>query len=477
MTTRLQVRRVLLITLLLNLLVAFGKIALGILTGALAITADGFHSLTDGAGNIAGLIANVYANQPPDDDHPYGHRRFESLAALLIGGLLLLTAWEMVQGVFERLQAPVVPDVTPLTFAVLGLTLVINIGVSRYQIRAGKRLKSEILLADAKNTRADVFVTLSVIFTTFIMLLTGWVWVDVVAALIVVVLIGRAAWQIVQETGGVLVDRAPYSPDELRVLAADVPGVQRVVRARSRGAADSVHIDIDVQVAREMTAAHTAAIAQTIRQRLQAHVGGISEVEVHFVPCRDGVRDVALAVRARADALGLATHDVLLSSAGPHITLEMHVEVAPNQTLEQAHAQVYELETALYADLPQIDRIETHIEPVRPVQTSADDAALHQKADDLEQQSRDLLAQQYPAVAWHDIRVRPMHHGFALTLHAALPAQMTIEAAHNIAEAAETTLRGQLTAIKRVTIHTEPYDHDGALQQTTWVNNQTAFIG
>jgi len=90
--TRKQVRTVLGVTLLLNLGVAFGKILLGSITGALAITADGFHSLTDGAGNVAGLVANIYASQPPDDDHPYGHRRFETLAALLIGALLLLTA-------------------------------------------------------------------------------------------------------------------------------------------------------------------------------------------------------------------------------------------------------------------------------------------------------------------------------------------------------------------------------------------------
>ena len=89
---RKQVEQVLSFTLILNLLVAVGKIVVGLMSGALAITADGVHSLTDGAGNIAGLVAIRIADRPPDDNHPYGHRKFETLSALLIGGLLLLTA-------------------------------------------------------------------------------------------------------------------------------------------------------------------------------------------------------------------------------------------------------------------------------------------------------------------------------------------------------------------------------------------------
>jgi cation diffusion facilitator family transporter len=281
--TRQQVRHVLIVTLVLNLLVAFGKIALGWFTGALAITADGFHSLTDSAGNIGGLIANWAAARPPDADHPYGHRRFETMAALLIGALLLLTAWEIVQSVLERLQhATTTPVITPLTLVVLIGTLCINIGVSTYQIAAGKRLKSEILLADAKNTRADVFVTISVLVSSILVTITSWAWLDAVAALVVVALIGKAAWEIVAQTGQVLVDTAPYSPDELSEIIADVPHVSEVVRSRCRGPRDAVHIDMDVCVPPEMTVQQTNRITSMIRERLETELDGVAEVEVHF---------------------------------------------------------------------------------------------------------------------------------------------------------------------------------------------------
>jgi cation diffusion facilitator family transporter len=451
---RLQVRRVLLITLLLNMAVAAGKIVLGSITGALAITADGFHSLTDGTGNIAGLIGNHFASLPPDDDHPYGHRRYETLAALLIGGLLLLTAWEIGSGALERLHASAVPTITPLSFGVLIITLIINIGVSRYQMAAGNRLKSEVLLADAKNTSSDVWVTLSVIFSTALVALTGWWWLDIAAALLVMGLIGRAALQILGQTGKVLVDTAPVTPEKLIGYLPALPGVLDILRARSRGTADAMQIDIDVQVAPAMTAEQTTQIAAVIREKLTEKLTGIEEIEVHFVAQHTTTADAALIARAYADRLGLTTHEVRLLGA----TLEMHVEVPPGQTLQQAHQQVSTLEATLQDALPTIAQVVTHIEPAFPVVTANQDTTEDENCTRLKYQVLALLAQHYPSIGWHDACVHATPGSFALTLHAALPAEISIEAAHSIAESAETLLRSQLPQLARVTIHTEPED-------------------
>lgn len=287
-TVRRQVRHVLLVTLILNLLVAFGKIAVGMLTGALAITADGFHSLMDGASNIVGLVANHLAAQPPDEDHPYGHRRFETLAALVIAALLLLTAWEIAGAALGRLQDGIAPQLTPLAFVVMALTLVVNIGVNRYQVRQGKRLRSELLLADADNTGADVFVTLSVLVSMALVTATGQVFFDLVAALFVVALIVRAAWRILRQTSAVLVDEAPYEADQLvallRPYLSSFPGVDGIIRARSRGPLDAAQIDIDIAVSPETTTAQTARITADIRRCLCDCLDGVAEVEVHFAP-------------------------------------------------------------------------------------------------------------------------------------------------------------------------------------------------
>ncbi|MFN8448245.1 MAG: cation diffusion facilitator family transporter [Anaerolineae bacterium] len=218
------VRRVLIVTLVLNFVVAFGKIGIGLATGAISISADGFHSLMDGSANLIGLFANNIAGKPPDENHPYGHRRFETLAALAIGILLLIAAREIIGGAIERLSTGEQPEISPLIFAVMLGTLVVNLFVSRYERGEGLRLNSELLIADAANTGADVFVTISVL-VSMVLVSLGLTWADPAAALLIVVLIGRAAWQIVRKTGGVLVDTAPYPPERLTALIAQVPGV------------------------------------------------------------------------------------------------------------------------------------------------------------------------------------------------------------------------------------------------------------
>ncbi|RMG85888.1 MAG: cation transporter, partial [Chloroflexi bacterium] len=220
---------------------------------------------------------------PADDDHPYGHRRFEALATLIIGALLLFTAVEIIQGAIEHLTTGASPTITPLMFAVMVATLVINIAVNRYQVRQGKRLQSAILLADAAHTGADIAVTLSVLVSMALVAM-GWLWADVVMALAVVVFILRAAWEILRQTARILVDTAPYTPDELRDMVAHVEGVEHVVRARSRGPRDAAHIDIDIQVSPRMTVVDAANVADAIRDSLHSQLDGVDEIEVHFTP-------------------------------------------------------------------------------------------------------------------------------------------------------------------------------------------------
>jgi len=276
-----QVRRVFSVTLGLNLTVALAKIVLGAVSGVLSITADGVHSLTDASGNVAGLVGLRLAAKPPDHDHPYGHARYETIAALAIGLLLLLSAWEIVTGLLDRLSHDT-PEITPLVWAVLLVTLTINVFVSHYQSYHGRRLDSPALIADARHTQSDVWVTLAVIASTIAIALTGWGWIDIVMTLVVVALIVRAAWDIIQQTTRVLADAAPYSADEIISLIDHLPQIEAVERVRARGTPDAAHIDVDVRVSPEMTVGETADVTRAIREQLHASLEGVEEVEVHY---------------------------------------------------------------------------------------------------------------------------------------------------------------------------------------------------
>lgn len=453
-----EVRRVLVVTLVLNIIVSLSKVGIGLVSGSLAIVADGFHSLLDGINNVIALFANWFAGRPADDTHPYGHRRFETLAALGIGVALLLMAFNLVTSALDRLQNPAQsPDYTPLTFAIMVGTLLINLFVAWYERREGMRLKSELLTADASHTASDVMVTISVLISmVLIQLNLGWA--DPVAALIVVALIARTAIGILRSTANVLADAAPIPPKELQRAVEAVPAVGEVLRVRSRGTADAVLVDVDIKVPAATTAGRTEALTGAIRDSLKGQFDGIEEVEVHFTPEGQQADDPALLARALADPLGLAVHEVVLTLHDGEQALELHVEAPAESTLEQAHELVTTLEAKLRARFPALGSLTTHIEPAAPptpveVSNATDAEAIQTAAEQ-------MLRERFPEADWHDLQVTEGNGGLALTAHAGMSPTLPLPDAHEVAEMAEVLLRAEFPAITRVTLHTEPHGNE-----------------
>lgn len=458
LSNRDEIHQVLVVTLFLNVVVAVCKILIGIWSGVLSVSADGVHSLVDASSNVIALFAHRIAQRPPDADHPYGHSRFETVAALGIGAFLLLTAFELISVALDRLrQGGAAPVIAPITFVVMIATLGVNLFVTTYELRAARRLGSELLAADAAHTRSDVFVTVSVLISMVCVVLFRWAWADIVTTVVIVGFILHAAWEVLSKTGRVLVDTAPYPPDQLAAWVEALPSVEHVIRARSRGSLDAAQIDIDVQVAPEMTAAQTQSISDAIRDELATKVYGLREVEVHFVPNTDRPADYALIARARADALGLTTHEVYVRDGDDGKVMEMHVEVPPGQTLGKAHEQVSQLEADLKSRLPEVEEVITHIEPAIS-EKSASELNQITELEGFRKQVIHLLNAHFPQADWHNIEIFPTVSGFTLAMHVTLPAQITVEAAHQIAESAEVLLRAHIPLIERVTIHTEPPD-------------------
>jgi cation diffusion facilitator family transporter len=448
-----DIQRVLRQILLLNILVAVAKLAMGLATGAISMIADGFHSLIDGLSNVVAIIAQWIAARPPDKTHPYGHRRFEAIATFIIGGLLLLAAWEVLKASIGRLIDGGSPEVIPASFGVLLGTLVINIFVVLYERQRGERYHSRILLADASHTLTDVLVTCSVI-GGLVLVEAGFGWADAGLALLIVGVIMRLGWRIISESVGVLVDAAPLSAEEIGAVVRGVPQVEEALNIRSRSVGEAVHMDMEVRVAPEITADHAYQIREAIQQAVQAKFPTVTEVQVNFAPEQHRPPDYALRARAAADGLGLGVHEVIPIPSDGGVTLEMHVEVQRGLSLAAAHEQVSHLEQRLKA-AEDIREVVTHIEPASghgaPMSHS-------QIALDLRDKALGLAREVIPDADWHDATIRLALGGYALTVHCTLPGGVSVEEAHQIAEQAETRIRNDLPLIQRVTIHTEPAD-------------------
>jgi cation diffusion facilitator family transporter len=277
------VRKVLWVTLALNLAVSAGKVLVGHLSGSLAMVADGYHSLVDGSNNVIGLIVAAFAFRPPDPGHPYGHRKFETAATGFIGLALLALAWEVVSAALGRVTAPAPPEIGLLNWAVMAATIGANVFVSGYETREGRRLKSAFLLADATHTRADLYVSLGVVLS-FLAALAGLGWADPLVAVAIAAIIAWQAAQILLSAFDVLTDRAVIPAEMLEPLAAAVPGVLRVHDIRSRGRRDAVHVDLTVHLDAAMSLREAHDVADRIEAELEKAHPEIVDVVVHLEP-------------------------------------------------------------------------------------------------------------------------------------------------------------------------------------------------
>jgi cation diffusion facilitator family transporter len=274
---------VLLKVLFLNVAVAIAKIALGLTTGAVSVLSDGFHSLTDGASNIVALVGVRLASQPPDSDHPYGHRKFETMASVGILLFLLLVLVQLLWAAGERLLSPAPPHVDSMSFVVMGATFIVNLGVVMYERRAGHRLSSEVLLADAHHTQSDLFTSLTVI-GALVGVQLGLPILDPLAAVVVAGFIAYACWEIFNDTTRILADQMVIAADDIHDVVREVPQVLGCHHIRSRGSTDHVFLDLHIWMDPAMRLDEAHEISHVVKDLLMARYPQIKDAVIHIEP-------------------------------------------------------------------------------------------------------------------------------------------------------------------------------------------------
>ncbi len=279
------VRRVLLITLALNLTVVIGKFIAGFLSGSLSVISDAVHSSVDSLNNIVGLVVMKYATAEPDDEHPYGHGKFETLAAFAIAGFLFVTCYQIAVSAITRILSPAEPPIiSKLTVIVMVITIIINIFVTVYEQREGKRLNSEFLMADAVHTRSDILVSCSVLAGLGLVQL-GYIWLDPIIALGIAVIIAWNGYKIFKSTIPVLVDAAPVPADQIAEIVATVPGVHSAHDIRSRIQGGTMYIEMHLHMQPNVERDHikTHDLTEEIEHRLEEQFGHVIAT-IHVEP-------------------------------------------------------------------------------------------------------------------------------------------------------------------------------------------------
>lgn len=279
------VRRVLWITLALNVAVCAIKAAVGFATGSLAVLADALHSLTDGANNVLGLVVTRWSTPPPDREHPYGHQKFEAMGALAIAALLGIACFEVIKTALARLfdDSPRLVTMDPGGLGLLALVLAVNVFVATYERRAGRRLNSPLLLADAHHTFGDIWITLGVLGGAIGLWLTNWQWLDVALAVPVAGAVLWSGWNVLRGNLPWLVDEMAIAPEAIRELALAVAGVTDCHEITSRGLIGrQVFVEMHlVTSAPDVETSHR--ITEEIERRLDERFGPV-HATIHVEP-------------------------------------------------------------------------------------------------------------------------------------------------------------------------------------------------
>jgi cation diffusion facilitator family transporter len=278
-----EVRKVLVYTLILNSVVALAKVLYGYITNSVAMMSDGIHSIFDGASNVIGLIGIWIVSHPPDENHPYGHKKYETLFTIIIAVMLFTTCFQILKKVYLSFYEDHNTIVTQTSFVIMLMTMGINIFVMLYEKRKGKQLSSEFLVADAMHTKSDIFVS-SAVITSLVFTKMGYQRADIIVALMITFFIARIGYTILKEASDILVDTVCIDTSAIKSVANCIDGVKGCHDIRARGSVNTVYLDLHVLVDSRLSTEKAHDIADTIEKVIKKEFPNVVDIIVHIEP-------------------------------------------------------------------------------------------------------------------------------------------------------------------------------------------------
>lgn len=282
-----EVSKVLWIILFANLFVAFLKISIGIIIKSNSMTADGLHSITDGSSNIVGLIGIYFASKPIDEEHPYGHKKYEMIAGIFISIMLIVVGIKVIVEGIQRLINPVKPNVALPYILILLLTISINIFVSIYEYKAGHKLNSQILISDSAHTKSDVFVSIGVLITLISIKLGLPPVIDSIVSFIIAGFIFYAAYEIFKDNSNILLDSAIVDTDRIIEIANNFDSIKDVHKVRSRGSNNDIHIDMHIMTDPELSVEKSHELSHLLETKIKEEINPNLQLIVHIEPYKE----------------------------------------------------------------------------------------------------------------------------------------------------------------------------------------------
>jgi cation diffusion facilitator family transporter len=432
------------------------KLAAGLASGSLGLVSEAAHSGTDLVAALLTFFAVGVAVRPADLGHPYGHGKAEHLAALAEAMILAAVSVAIAGVAIARLVGTGKHEVDPTwyAFATVGAVIAIDASRSLVSVRAARRFASPAFASSALHFASDLAGSFAVL-VGLVVTRAGYPEADAAAALFVAVLVLGAALRLARGNVDVLMDRVPAAAEEAARLAIERLGPSvELRRLRMRHAAGRHFADVVIGVPPGAAVEQGHAAASAVEDAVEAAVPG-ADVVVHVEPLGAGA--AALRERAHAAALRVAEvreiHNVVVLDVGNRTEISLHLKLPGTLSLAEAHAVASRVEEAILTELPGVDAVQTHLEPLVETSTARAVSLVDVAAET--QSIREIVAAAGGGVP-RDLRLLRGDEGLVLFLTLGLDATSVLKDAHARASEIEERIRQAHPEIAGVIVHTEP---------------------
>jgi cation diffusion facilitator family transporter len=442
------------------LVITAGKIVVGVTTGSLGILSEAAHSALDLVAALLTYFSVGVSDKPADADHQYGHGKVENFSAFVETGLLLLTCvWVIYEAVMRLFFRHVDVEPSVWAFAVMLISMVVDVWRSRALGRIATKYESQALEADALHFSTDVW-SAGVVVLGLVLILLGRVYhldwlrlADPVAALFVAGVIVSVSWRLARRTVDALLDAAPAGVRaQITDAVSYVDGVLEIGRVRIRRAGNRYFADLAVGFARTVTFQRSEQLVAAVTAAVHSILPD-ADVTVQPLPRAQRSENIFDRIRAVATRHNLNVHDISVQDLNGHLHVEQHVELDENLTLKTAHDQVTELEADMRHDIPEIADILTHIESEPATIETGDELV---RDADLDRQLK-LVAAQFPEIVdMHDVQIKKVRGRLYVSCHCTMSDDLPLARVHDIQTELEIHLKQAAPELFRVLIHPEP---------------------
>ena len=457
-----QKQAVALTSLLAAALLVLLKTAVGLLTGSLGILSEAAHSGLDLVAAFVTFLSVRLADKPADSSHPFGHGKFEHLSALVEAGLLLLTCGWIVFEALHRLFFNSV-DVRPSVwaFAVMGISIVVDALRSRSLAEAAQKYQSQALEADALHFSTDIYGSCAVILGLLLVLAAQkwnvpWLLIaDPAAALIVAAVTIYISARLGKRTLDALVDAAPAGISaRIGKAITGIPGVLRPERIRVRQSGNQLFVDLRLTLRSNIPLEHAQAVEDQVESRVKELFPG-SDIVIHSAPQNPPAGDLLGKIRAVAHRSDFQIHDVTpYEVPGGRVNLNLDLELDPALTLAAAHRRATELENEIKRQVPEVNEVNIHIEPMlNQVERAREAGWLH---EGIEKKLLAIARETPGLVDCHDVVAHQVGDNILVRVHCTLEPDLPLGRVHDITEDLEFRFRKELPQVMKVSIHAEP---------------------